>query len=122
KVIPQLTPGATTSCISTAILARCLAVLVWRAGPPPGFQQYVYRIGPRIPEIEPNAAVGKLRYRRGDGASGQIPSHRKNYGVARTAKAAVKNQIDAVQSIACGSGISLGDSQTNRLTAFDRRK
>src|SRR5260370_30767946 len=83
KVIPQFAFDATTSSLPVTISnyqptfpARNLVTLLCPADSPLGFQQHVYGIRPRIPEIEPDATVGKLRDGRGDGAGGQIPSGR----------------------------------------------
>src|SRR5260370_30089099 len=95
---------------------------VWRAGPTAGFQKHVDGIRTCIPEIEPDAPVGKLRDRCGDGAGREIPSSGKNDSVTRTAQAPVEDLFVAIQAIADEAGVSLGDSQSYRLPLFHARK
>ena len=82
------------------------------------FDQDVDGIGAAIPEIEADAAIGKLPDGRGDGAGGEIPRGGENHGVARPAETAVEYQFVAVEPVANWRGVGFGNAETNRLAFF----
>ena len=86
------------------------------------FDQDIDRIGAAIPEIESDAAVGKLPDGRGNGASGEIPAHGEDYGVARPAETAVEHQFVAIEPVANWRGVGFGNAKADRLAFFHRRE
>lgn len=86
------------------------------------FDQDVNGIGAAIPEIEADAAVGKLPDGCGNGASSEIPAGGEDYGVARPAETAVKHQFVAVEPVANLRGVGFGNAETDRLAFFHWRE
>ena len=84
--------------------------------------QDVDGIGTAIPEIEADAAVGKLPDGRGNGAGGEIPAGGKDQGVARPAETAVEHQFVAVEPVANWRGVGFGNAKTDRLAFFHWRE
>lgn len=86
------------------------------------FHQDVDGIGAAIPEIEADAAVGKLPDGCGDGAGGEIPACGEDHGVARPAETAVEHQFVAVELVANWRGVGFGNAETDRLAFFHWRE
>ena len=84
--------------------------------------QDVDGIGAAIPEIEADAAVGKLPDGCGDGAGSEIPASGEDYSVARPAETAVEHQFVAVELVANWRGVGFGNAETDRLAFFHWRE
>src|SRR5260370_12140898 len=115
KVIAQLAFGATTSSLFPTVFncplstfMRNLVTLLCRSDSPLGFQQHVHGIRPSIPEIKPDAPVGKLRDGRRNAAAHQIPASRHTHRVPRPPKTAVEHQLVPYQSVAGRTSAHLG--------------
>src|SRR6185437_12854373 len=67
--------------------------------------EHVNAVGPVIPEIKPDASIGKFPHRRRYRAVGEIPARGQHHRVARASEAAIEDQFAVFQPVTYRRGV-----------------
>src|SRR5579862_6210232 len=82
------------------------------------FEQYINGLGAVVPVIKPYPPIRKLTDRGWSGTEGAVPAGGQHDGIAGSPEAPVEYEIIAIQSIAHGCGVCLGDAQPQTLSCL----